>query len=481
MHLGQDAAIRAVMGRLPRFAWLLSSCLLCLPSNAAAQTRPPAGGSAEAPRKPAPTKARQPAKPKKPRSARTVKAQKGNNGSRTINKREPKRPTKARPDPNTPPPPPPEPPKAAKPKRVIAYKDEPLTAEEQRLTDALSLELNISGPRALWELHLQNVGDEPIAVLQDPRLFWLEVKHPGRARPIDCKLPKALTPRVGVHTERTTLLPNASIALRIDPQFYCYEEGAQTTLVPGAQVTVHYGFPSDSKFVWDKGKLRRLRLKQKGPYAFTPPERTSDGLKEITATPIALGAEYAAWSKAEEKRLDKDGRLGDLELLLSKGSDSTSPLTAAVEVTVRNRSQFRQRLHLRRELLNFVITGPEGEKRCEADAAIRAIDEQNLTSIGPGQRVSMTVRLYEFCPSDAFPRDGFYYVTASLPVFTPDALEARARSAEAGDQSVDVPLLNATAPRPLRILGTDGKFLHWEPAPDVIGVVAATAAPPSSP
>src|SRR5690606_2533469 len=75
MHLGQDAAIRAVMGRLPRFAWLLSSCLLCLPSNAAAQTRPPAGGSAEAPRKPAPTKARQPAKPKKPRSARTVKAQ----------------------------------------------------------------------------------------------------------------------------------------------------------------------------------------------------------------------------------------------------------------------------------------------------------------------------------------------------------------------------------------------------------------------
>lgn len=488
------------MARLPRFAWLLSVFLLCLPDNAGAQDSsaadqrsgaaanqapPPRARKAPAPRPKRPsTKAsrsnadakKRPNKSKKPQSKAEL---------RGANRREPKKRTKkaapneartpsAAPSAN--------PPQAPPPKRRIVYKDEPLTARELALRESLALTLLSSGPRKLWELRIQNIGNEPVALLQDPRLFWFEVKLPGKARPVDCQLPNSLTPRIGLHTERVTLIPGASWSARIDPQFYCYQDGAQTILVPDAEVSVHYGFPSHTKMVWDKGKLRRLRLKQKGPYAFAPPEQPSDGLKEIAAQPVVLDQQYASWSKAGQLALDKDGRHGGLELLVTKGSDAASPYSASVEVAVRNRSQFSQRLHLRRELVTFVITGPEGETRCEADAALRAVDSQNLTRIAPGKRIAMTVRLSEFCPADTFPRDGFYYVDASLPVFSPDLLEERSEMDGTDSEAVEVPTLQASAPRPLRVLGTEARFRHWEPAPEVIGgSSAAPATPPGSP
>ncbi len=332
--------------------------------------------------------------------------------------------------------------KAPKPKttpkkpKVIVYKDVPLTPLEQRLSETLALELDAGGPYEPWRVTVRNVGAQPVRVFKDVRLLWFEANVPGKRKPTYCKLPDSMLPKVARDRSRTALEPGQGFSFQVDPRFYCFESTDTSILVPGAFVRAHYGWQTNGRFVWDKGKLRRLRLTQKAPYVAKPSAETADGLKDLESTGVALGNEYIDWSKTRIKGVDVRPHDAALSLSIDQGADVDRGNTAWVEVSVKNHSRETQTVFLRRELLSFSVRGPTGRHECEPEESYRSPDEMNMQRLAPGKDVSMTVRLAEFCDAEVFSAPGLYYVTARLPL--PDDDSERDDSATEEGEIPDV-------------------------------------------
>jgi hypothetical protein len=324
---------------------------------------------------------------------------------------------------------------AAKPKpRRIVYKDVPKTPLEDRLDRALDLKLTARGPYKPWRVTLRNAGAESVRVFEDVRLVWFEAKVPGRKKPTYCKLPDGMLPKVARDRSRVLLNPEESISFKVDPRLFCFEGTDTSILVPGAFVRAHYGWQENGRFVWDKGRQRRLRLAQKAPYLAKPVSKTEDGLKEVASDGLALGNDYIEWAKTRIHGVNLRPHDDALVLTVSEGSDVQRGSSAWVKVTVKNHSREPQRIFLRRELLSFTVRGPTGKHQCQPEQMFRAPDAMNLQRLAPGKDISMTVRLGEFCDADVFSAPGLYYVSAHLPLPPDDEDEVESpESPEAGE------------------------------------------------
>jgi hypothetical protein len=168
------------------------------------------------------------------------------------------------------------------------------------------------------------------------------------------------------------------------------------------------------------------------------------GLKRIAGDGFALRSEYQGWAHARVRH--HRHTLGDtpqagLRLSITTGSDAPSARDIAVTVRLENQSDSSRRVYFRRDLVSFLIKGPDGEHECDpVSAEFRAPDQQAFTTIGAGKSVSFTTQLLEFCPAESFARAGFYYVSAVLPATAPGA-----------DEDVFTGKLAASKPRPVRL------------------------------
>jgi hypothetical protein len=99
-----------------------------------------------------------------------------------------------------------------------------------------------------------------------------------------------------------------------------------------------------------------------------------------------------------------------LQLRLVHGSDAATELsaTATVEVRAKKKSQ----LYFRRELIRFIVHGPEGIRGCDPEPDERAPDRQAYSTLAAGKSVSATSLLAELCPKFTFGRPGLYLVSA---------------------------------------------------------------------
>lgn len=341
------------------------------------------------------------------------------------------------------------------------------TETELALKQALHLQIVEAGPDERWQVVLSNRSRSPIQIATDPRLLAFEARIPGKADTVTCRLPEALQPRSRDLRNRP-LFPGEQYTFSVDPLMYCFETGDQSILVPGTFVTPMYGFPEKTKTQWSYGRKYQERLEQVAPYAAafvdpkrirpfgppprdeasdsseesttdvsptssdvdeasestvdtTEPEANKEGLKNLTGEGFALRSEYQGWAKTRPHRHSIGDRPKDgLRLTISSGSDAQTARDVTVTVKLENESDAPQRVYFRRDLVSFLIHGPDGEHRCAAESAeLRAPDKQAFITLAPGKSSSFTTRLIEFCPAESFARAGFYYVSAELPATSP--------------------------------------------------------------
>jgi hypothetical protein len=384
--------------------------------------------------------------------------------------------------------------------------DTPLSPSERELSESLTLVVTPAGPYEPWLVQLQNTGDTVARISSDVRLLWFEATVPGKRKPVICELPGSLRPQAAYAEERVELQPRHELSFKIDPRFFCFENEDTTLLVPGTFLKPHYGWRTKTQRTWKAGKPKEVRLPQQAPFvALTPTDPT--GLKELVAAGIALDDRFAEWSKTRIKQEDSlplpaqalplpeqeedaadgtvpvpPGTVGSvgsagaasgtagtapapnsgLELLVVRSSDATTAGDIGVGLAVRNRGTDSQRVFLRADQLTFYVWGPDGQVQCAPPFAYRAPDAQGLTTLAPGKRLSMNVRLSEFCPSGTFARPGFYYVSADLPVLDNHDHQGRALPRADTPEASNPRVLEASFALPLRVRSGDERFSYWD-------------------
>ncbi len=147
-----------------------------------------------------------------------------------------------------------------------------------------------------------------------------------------------------------------------------------------------------------------------------PAKAEDAGVKELVGTPITLGDDYVVPPAPPPP--------GPLDLVLSRGSDAASEETATITVRVKNISKDRQQVFFRRELLSFVVSGPDGLVSCDPQPDSRVPDKQAFRAVAPGGFIEATSRLIELCPDDTFARPGLYLARAR---FSPHVYGRRLR------------------------------------------------------
>lgn len=276
----------------------------------------------------------------------------------------------------------------------------------------LRVSISESGPDEQWKLEVENTSGGPLRVVDDPRLLWLEVALPGQAKPRVCRLPDDLIPKTAMSDAIRELAQGEAIKRRFDPRFYCFSAGKQETLVPAAQVTPHYGWPTKTKAGWSKGKRSEQKVQDVAPFVAEPVASTTVGpVKNASGDIVVLDGRYAAWSAATP---DDDDSGDEPTLEIVRGSDASSEPQVTATVRVRNPSKSRLALFVRRELLTFEVMAQGGTVSCVSEPDARNPDRRAFTTLSPHGSMTLVSRLVELCPRGTFAASGLYLIHARL-------------------------------------------------------------------
>lgn len=320
---------------------------------------------------------------------------------------------------------------------------------------ARDLELIISetGPEQPWTLHLHNRGNTPIGVIGDAGLLWFEVEVPGNvsgaaASPRVCRLPEPLWPSGMRRRSVQVLAPGERFSRRFDPRFFCFSDIVQTTLVPGAKITPHFGWPHvslgkngsktsptaknteaarvGSAFVaWavdapppasdDAAEAATEETSLDGTeegidgdeLSAGPWQPPTEGLENITGASLVLAPTYAKWSERSPAPNPT------VNVAMLAGTDAEDERGAVVTVGVSNGAAVPQTVLVRRELISFSVTGPDGPFECPP-GELGPPDIASFTTLAPRASDQLVVRLIEMCPRGGFSRPGVYEVRATF-------------------------------------------------------------------
>jgi hypothetical protein len=303
----------------------------------------------------------------------------------------------------------------------------------------LELIITETGPEQPWTLHLHNRGSAPIGVMADAGLLWFEVEVPGIASPRVCRLPEPLWPTAVRRRSAQVLPPGERFSRRFDPRFFCFADIVQTTLVPGAKITPHFGWPHVSS-----GKASPKGTPVRAGSAFVawpieappaPPEAAevapaapdgteegtdgsdgphagpwqppTEGLENITGGSLVLSAPYAKWSERQPAPQPT------INVTMLAGTDAEDERGAVVTVGVSNGAAVPQTVVVRRELISFTVIGPDGPFECPP-GELGSPDVASFSTLAPRASQQLVVRLIEMCPRTGFSRPGVYEVRATF-------------------------------------------------------------------
>lgn len=331
----------------------------------------------------------------------------------------------------------------------------------------LRLEVTPQPAGELWLVAVVNRGTEAARVRFDLRQLTLTLTPPegekkaGRwqkkSNPVVCKLPDGFGGHLADEEPRK-LEPGEGLVQTFDPRLYCISPSGESRLATGQRVTPKLGFaPKPPRAVWKQGKRTELPSQQIAPFiaepVATPSEAPEPGhdprVKELVGSELLLSHEMTDAEAEEDTTLP-------LQLRLVHGSDAINELSATAVVEVRARK--KSVLYFRRELVSYIVHGPDGIRGCDPQPDDRAPDRQAYSSLGVGQSLSATSLLAELCPKYTFGRPGLYLVSARLDAERTGAefgLSAFTGRLESGREALvrirvgDLPAL--PAPEPLRV------------------------------
>jgi hypothetical protein len=198
---------------------------------------------------------------------------------------------------------------------------------------------------------------------------------------------------------------------RLDPRFYCFSPDKQETLVPTAQVTPHYGWPSKTKRVYRKGRVEEEKLPDVAPFVAEPVDPHSAGpAKNLTGNVVILDGRYAAWTADTATPDEDEGDEPDLEMV--RGSDARTELNVTASVRVRNPGRSKLSVFVRRELITFEVLSPRGTVTCASEPDKRNPDRRAFRTLAPHASMTLVSRLVELCPRGTFAESGLYLIHA---------------------------------------------------------------------
>lgn len=333
----------------------------------------------------------------------------------------------------------------------------------------LRLEVTPRGAGELWLVAVVNRGTEAAKVTFDLRRLTLTLTSPEdeskprprwkkKAAPVVCKLPEGFGGQVAEEQPRT-LQPGEGLVHTFDPRLYCISPAGDSRLATGQTVTPKLGFaPKPARSSWKQGKRVEVPALQVAPFVAEPLTLPSElgpdndpRLKELVAPDVLITREMTD-DEAEEDTSQP------LTLRLIRGSDATNELAATTTVEVRARQ--KTHLYFRRELVSYIVHGPDGIRGCDPQPDDRAPDRQAYVSLAPGNAVSATSLLAELCPKFTFGRPGLYVVSARMDAERSGAefgLSAFTGRLESGKQALvrirvgDLPALPPPEPLHVRV------------------------------
>jgi hypothetical protein len=348
----------------------------------------------------------------------------------------------------------------------------------------LRLELSESGPDEQWRLKIENTSSGRVRVTDELRLLWLEVAVPGEAKPKVCKLPAELLPAGPTENTTEELGPGESLVHRLDPRFYCFSPDKQETLVPAAQVTPHYGWPSKTKRVYRKGHVEEEKLPDVAPFVAEPVDPTAVGpAKNLTGNVVILDTRYAAWAAETATPNEDEGDEPALEMV--RGSDARTELNVTASVRVRNPGRSKLSVFVRRELITFEVLTPRGTVTCASEPDKRNPDRRAFRTLGAHASMTLASRLVELCPRGTFAESGLYLIHARFDAAadgTDYDIEAFTGSLHT-DRPVPVRVRHTIRIIPNRTVGPPGAVsmaAMAQPVPPP-GMMPAPAPPPPPP
>ena len=384
------------------------------------------------------------------------------------------------------------PPDPALVKALVARTGEAIVGD-----NALHLRLEVTPQPAgqRWLVAVVNRGTEPASVLFDLRRLTLALETPDdpqkprpkwkkKPAPVVCRLPDGFGGPLPADQAPRLLEPGEGLVGTFDPRLYCISGAGDALLKQGQLVTVKLGFtPKPPRVIYRQGKRTEVPSAQVAPFvaepaAAAPGDSTTlaeSAAKPAPAAPATKPAPAAKPDPEHDPRIkelvsssfeltaDLLGGEGEedptlpLKLSLLRGSDVPTERTATAVVEVRAKGK-KTGLYFRRELVSYVVHGPEGIRACDPQPDDRAPDRQAYSTLAPGQAVSATSLLAELCPNLTFGRPGLYLLTArfdagrdgsefGLQAFT-GRLESR-RQALLRIRTGDLPAL--PPPEPLRV------------------------------
>jgi hypothetical protein len=351
--------------------------------------------------------------------------------------------------------------------------DEQATSSAPKPTSnsGLVLEVRERGPNQPWLVYLVNRGDAAAELVADTRLLWFEVKTPAKPRPelaakhsrgatkpapektpkptkpALCRLPEALSssvpePRLVVHLE-----PGEGVADQFDPRLYCFAEGDQKLLVPGAEIIPHFGWAeAPPRKRWVRGKSVEEPVLQKPPFVARLSAETANASssrvagasaspkavarmssagvtgadKQIEGEAFTLKTEYAEWTRQapngnSSESSDAGGGAATaprLALRLAQGSDAKAEHDATVKLSLSNQSPLPIDVYFRREMVSFEVAGPMGVMQCHGRLDDRTPERSAFLHLSSKASHNYDSRLAELCPRGTFALPGLYLVYA---------------------------------------------------------------------
>jgi hypothetical protein len=360
----------------------------------------------------------------------------------------------------------------------------------------LQLAVEERGPQSPWRLTIRNTGAEPVLLTSDTKLLYFEVEVPGQKKVTQCMLPETMRQGGAKGLLELPLEPGEVLLRHFDPRFFCFAEGEQSVLVPGAIVKPRYGWPPETKTFWQKGKrvtevvppappFAAILLKDSSPHSDAEPEHGSGRVGETAEAPetppapqappppvhgirllegnaFALGSQYALWTSTGVDPAHKE----PIRVRVTRGSDSETERGVTVSVGLTNQTDAPLNLFFRRELMSFEVLGPTGNTTCRIEEDLREPERQAFLRMAPGREEVFVSRLVEMCPRGTFMQPGFYLVGATLHArYAGERFELHAFVGE-------VPSMHA---KPVRVRKPEEPFLT--PAPPAFRSSSPGAAP----
>jgi hypothetical protein len=323
-------------------------------------------------------------------------------------------------------------------------------------------------PMGPWRLRVENTGSAPVRLIADARLVTMDVEATAQeeddaqaaaasADPhnagamqngsaarkarrkkgplvVHCRLPAEMRPVDEDDGRALVVPPGRAYAETFDVRAICFG-AALDTLVPGAKVTPHYGWPSRTKTA---KSATRAHGKEgfSGPAVVGPVDSASvtasagavASVAELDAPSLTLAAPPILDPNMVRPPMPDEDRDGDgvvdnppkidrhhhLVLSLPRYVDHESRVDIPAPLTLTNEGDRPRAVFYRASRVRYEVTPPVGERvGCGAPPDETPLREF-YTHLRPGQSSHLAMVVSAVCDVDVFARAGVYEVIAHL-------------------------------------------------------------------